>query len=437
MAEKEIVSRGDLVTKLETISGLYRATQKIQRDMDRYQPEDHYERKVKLPRFPGNFRSEEERKIWVERLDHASDDALEIVEQAHRRLYAPEEPEKPKKIDFSQREDAKLIKKSENIGCFSYIAIGISAFFALGAFVGVDESTKDTLPTIWGVAAVAAIAFILLKIMQRSVKAAAKKKLAEALDAHNRQQEEIMAEYNEKWKVYENDLAAYELTLKAFLEEYAQWRKVYIASRQEEERIEEQLEKDRQAAVRKIYEEKMVPAEAALNKANDLVAEEYLPVLSVIIDLLKSGRADDFKEAINLYEEIAYRERQLQLQREQEAQRRREEELRRRDAERRHQEEMEFLQDQENQRRYEEQQRQQDAERRHREEMNQREQQERNRQNEERRRAEEERRRAGREEANRRQQEDRDTRRQCNTCAQSERCSMAFSRPNCASYRPR
>jgi len=224
---------------------------------------------------------------------------------------------------------------------------------------------------------------------------------------------------------------------RAFVRAYTEWRGIYLESRREEEDIAEKLEEDRQAAVNAINKEEMLPVLQELSDTNDLVSMNYLPVLETLIDLLKDGRADDLKEAINLYEDIVYRERQLELEREKEEQRRWEEEQRRRDEERHHKEQMKFQQDQERQRQREEERRQQDAERRHREEMDQRDRQERDRQNEERRRADEERRRAERAELDRKQKEDRETRDQCNRCAQAGHCSMAFRRPNCASFRPR
>lgn len=69
--------------------------------------------------------------------------------------------------------------------------------------------------------------------------------------------------------------------------------------------------------------------------------------------------------------------------------------------------------------------------------MAQREKQERDRQYEENRLRQEQQRKDERAESERRRQEDEATRRQCNTCALCGNCSMAFRRPNCASYRPR
>ena len=138
----------------------------------------------------------------------------------------------------------------------------------------------------------------------------------------------------------------------------------------------------------------------------------------------------NLKEALNLYEEILYKERQLQFEKEKEEQRQYEELLRRRDAERRHREEMEFLEEQEYQRQREEERRRADLERHHRDEMKLREQEERNRHFEAVSRSHS----TG---SSTSQSDQRSTSRQCNTCAYNGRCSMAYTRPNCASYRPR
>lgn len=167
-----------------------------------------------------------------------------------------------------------------------------------------------------------------------------------------------MAEHKVKIKEYESECTSYKLRRQDFLDAYSEWREDYIKHLREEEGIEEKLEEDRTREIRKIYDTQYVPAKDKLDACNDLITEEYLPVLDFIIDLIKSKRADDLKEAINLYEEIVYRERQLKLQREKEEQRRREEEIRRADEERRHREDMKLREDQERQRRYDEEQRQ-------------------------------------------------------------------------------
>jgi uncharacterized membrane protein YeaQ/YmgE (transglycosylase-associated protein family) len=437
MSTTENMSRIDLVAKLKTILDLYQNTQQVQEQMDNFQPEDHYVRKVKVPQFPGTFRSEEEREAWRDKLDHLDDDAIETAEQVHRKFYAPKEPEKPRLKEFQKINDKELQNKQSQFGCLSQVAAGIAGFFVLGALLNLNDE-YGALPTILIIAAIAVAAFFFFKSKAKAAKAAEDIQNANALLAHNRQQEEIMAEYNEKMKVYQKETAAYEVALQDFLAAYALWLKDYIASEQEEERIADQLEEERQAEVRKIYEEKMLPAKAALNKANDLVSEEYLPVLNILIKLIESSRADDLKEAINLYEDLVYRERQLQLQREQEEQRQREEEQRRQDEERRHREEMKFRKDQERQRQYEEEQRRQDEERRHREETKFREDQERQRRHDEEQRRREQLNRA-REEREQKAAQWNAANAQCRACAYAATCDMKIHNrtPNCTGFRPR
>jgi hypothetical protein len=437
MDQNDNLSGAELIGKLENISGLYAKTLEIQQQMEDFVPEDHYERKVEVPQFPGEYDTEKQRQLWREKLDHTYEGILELAERTHREVYGPKEPEKPQKKAFVNPEDTAFTQKRDKFNRYSLIALGVSIFFLLGAIFGVDESTSDTLPTIYIIVALGAALFGFLKYKVKTMDDAASVKRAEALAAHDRQHEERMEEYAKQMESYESEKAQYEVKLQKFMEDYRAWREIYLQSLAEEAKIAKNLEADRKAAVEKIYQEHYLPAEAALNEANDLVAENYLPVLKMLIDLLKSKRADDLKEAINLYEDIVYRERQLALEREKEAQRRREEEQRRRDEERRYQEDKRFREDQEQQRRHEEERRQQDAERRHKEEMEQRDRMERDRQTQERRQREEDRRRQERAESDRRQREDRDTRDQCNRCASVGHCSMAFRRPNCASFRPR
>ena len=437
MPQNESLSREELLNKLNLISNLYEKAKQIQEEMDSFVPEDYYVRDVVVPEFPGQYETEKQRALWREKLDHTYAGAVELAERTHREVYSPKEPAKPKLTKFVKPQNHELQEKLTKSKNRFYVGAGVGIFFFLGIFSCMLSGDWDVLPFVTIVALAGAAAFWFFHKKYNETKLVEEKQIAEALDAHNRQQDEIKAEYAKNMKAYEGEIAVYEEKLSKFLEEYAAWREIFIASQKEERLIKDQLEKDRQTAVEKIYKETLQPVLDALNEENDLVSKEYLPVLRIITDLLRSGRADGLKEAINLYEEIVYRERQLQLQREQEAQRRYEEEQRRQAEERRYQEEKKFREDQERQRQREEERRQQEAERRHREEMAQRDRMERDRQNEERRRAEEDRRRADRAELDRKQREDRDTRDQCNRCAQVSHCSMAFRRPNCASFRPR
>lgn len=362
MDKSKDLGKDTLIDKLKTISALYKNVKTIECEMDTFEPEDLYQREVLVPEFPPLLPDEgapqQDCEFWKHRLNHTDTDALEVAEIAHRKTYSPKKPEEPKKEAFVKKEDHALTAKRLKLKHCSYITAAICVFFILGAIFGVDKRTLDTLPTILGIAALCAAATAFLRFKEKGVKKAIDDTLLEALLIHDQRHEEAMAEYSQKMKAYEADKAAYENTLQAFLENYRSWRDIYISSAEEEARIQELLEQNRQAAVHKIYEEKLLPAVAALNEANDLVAKEYLPALDVIIDLLAHGRADSLKEAINLYEELLYRERQLQLQREQELHRQREEELRRQAEERRHREDMDFRKKQEKQRKSEEEDRQ-------------------------------------------------------------------------------
>lgn len=432
--ENESLQKNELITKLEEISALYRDTVAIKTEMNNFMPEDNYERKVLVPIFPGEYEDTGEREEWETLIDHSDEDAVEQMAEEYDCRYAPREPAEPKIKNFDYSYDREFENRQSKLGCFSYIAAGICGFFLLGIILGTAE---DEVSTILIIAIISALIFVFFRFKIKSEQDVADKKKAEALVAYNRHKEEIWAEHKEKLKKYESECISYKLRRQDFLDAYSEWREDYIKHLREEEEIEEKLENDRITEVRKIYETQYIPAKDKLDDCNNLITEEYLPVLEFVIDLIKSNRADDLKEAINLYEEIAYRERQLKLQREKEEQRRREEAQRRADEERRYQEEKQFREEQERHRQYEEKQRQCEEERRHREEMKLYEQQERNRQYEEKRRLDEQRRREDRAELARKQEEDSATRRQCNTCALTSRCSMAFRRPNCASYRPR
>ena len=430
--ETEYLSKNALIAKLEEIFGLYTNVVAIQSQIENFKPEDNYEREIVIPQFPGDFKKVGERELWATEIDHASPDALKIVKEAHRRLYGPKEPKKPKIDDFCEPTGSMSDTKNK-MGCLSLCA-GFVAFIALGALPGADGLGKTVS---WILLTLSAAGFVTAYIKITDAKKKDQEKKQQALAEYENQKQEEIEKYNANMVAYKKAKDAYETILQEFLNKYSEWRKVYIASVQEEAHIAEKLEADRIAGRNKIYAELYIPAKNNLDSQNNLVSKEHLPVLNVIIDLLKSGRADSLKEAINLYEEIMYRERQLKLQREAEEQRRYEEELRREDDERRHREEMRFREEQERQRRFEEDQRRRDEERRHREEMNQLVQQERNRQYEERRRREEDQRRADKAALEKKREEERSTSSQCQSCALTSRCSMAFRRPNCASWRPR
>ncbi len=410
--EHEILSRNDLISKLKEIYALYCKTVEIEEEMDDFVPEDNYNRSVVLPLFPGNYRSEEERGIWREKLDHTDDDAIQAAAHAYDLLNHPKKPDDPIIQPPPTAVNTETEKTKKNMGCLTIGAAFIGGV-ALLSLIGNSDPLGFAVSLILAIGCASLLVFSYLKLSKAKQEDAAA--LAEMQRQHNQEYAAIMAQHQNNMIAYENSCNNFEITKQEFLKDYVNWRNIYLQHVAEEEEIEEKLEADRLAAVQKIHEEKYTPAIQELEKNNDLISERYLPALNIIIELLISNRADDLKEAVNLYEELVYRERQLQLQREQEEQRRYEEELRRQDEERHHQEEMRFLEDQERQRRYDEEQRQ------HREDAI---------------RAQEEK---DREDMERKAATDaqREAERKCHWCTNWKSCGMRRKPPlNCTGFRP-
>lgn len=434
--ETENLSRIELISKLKEIYRLYQNTVEIEEEMEDFVPEDNYPRNITLPLFPGNYRSEEERRIWTEDTDHADEDAVKTVAYAYDLIYHPKKPDEPVFKECPKSANAETEKTKKNMGCLTIGAAFVGVIALLG-LIGSSDPLSIAVCIILAIGCAAVLVFSYLKIQK--AKESDAQALAEIQRQHKQECDAIMAQYQNSMAIYENNCNVFENNKQEFLRNYVIWRNIYLQHAEEEAEIEEKLESDRLAAVQKIHEEKYIPAKQELDNYNDLISERYLPVLDIIIELIESNRADDLKEAVNLYEELVYRERQLQLQREQEEQRRYEEELRRQDEERRHREEMQFRENQERQRRQDEERREREAERRHNEEMRQRE-------TEERRREQIEKERLRKQELTdarrKREEEDRLWKAgsaQCRACAYAGHCNMSIHNktPNCTGFRPR
>lgn len=432
ISEKGNLQKSELIKKLEAISILHDKALAIKSKMNNFKPEDNYERKVKVPLFPGEYKKDEEREELENAVEHEDEDAIEQMGQEYDLCYAPKKPVEPAIKDFEFSGEGASKEKQKKYGCFSYVAAAVSGFFLLSLLLGTADGAVGAIVII---AVIAALVFAFFRYKIKTEKGACDKQKAEALAQYNLKKNQLWADHNERLKAYESEFNSYKLVRQKFLNEYADWRKIYVDSMNEEAQIEEKLEADRVAAVKKIEDEEYIPVLEDLGELNDLVTYEYLPALNIIIDLLKSNRADDLKEAINLYEDIVYRERQLQLQREKEEQRRYEEERRRQDEERRYQEEKRFREEQERQRQYEEQQRQRDEERRHREDMRLREDQERNRQREAKAQMQEERRKNDIAERNAKASKQK----RCMYCAYQPSCGLKYTDAayNCTGFKPR
>lgn len=400
------LDKSELKERLIEISSLYAKTLPIKRKMELFKPKDVYERSVALPPFPGD-------KILMNDVAHEFNWAIESMRINHSKLYAPKKPEEPKIEKFREpgptKEESEILDHNNSLfvlGIFTTIILSLfSAIACLLMFL-----SKESLLAILLVAALPLVGIFLIilsKYKNKKFRAYLKKKKEKALADYNFDKELLIAGYNKAVTEYEDALKAYNASLEDFLEKYKAWREIYLKKVEEEKKISALLVNDRKAGIEKIREEELNPIEdQLLELSNDVLSYKYWSVAWDIYKLIENGRADDVKEAINVYEEIQYRERQLQLQIEQDEQRQREEMLRRQDEERRHREGIEM---------------------------------ERNRQYEERRMREVQLREEQFKERQRREQEARDTRmqihRQCSSCALSRECRLR--RPNCASYKPR
>lgn len=432
------LSKDELIKKLQKISNLCDNVLEIKSEIDNFVPQDNYPRKFIVPVFPGEYANEDERDELESAVNHTDDDAIEQMSNAYDDIYHPEKPSEPNKPTYKGANTEKSKEKQRKLRSISNIGLGVAIFFLLGALVGTSDA-PEALPTILVIAVIGAVAFVGGRYLGKKEKEVEDRLEAVAKADYDKEISIINEEHKKALKVYEDECCAYIPVRQAFLEKYADWREVYLKSLDEEEKINEKLDNDRQAAIDKIREEKLLPTINELEEANDLLSKDYLGAIDLIIDLLKSNRADSLKEAINVYEEIVYRERQLQLQREQEAQRRYEEELRRQEEERRYQEEKRFREEQERQRRYEEEQRRRDEEARYREETRAREAERLRHESQERERI----RREEYKEHMNKVEEERKQRNagqaQCRACINAGRCNMSIhnNAPTCAGFRPR
>lgn len=406
--------KNELIAKLEEISALYASTVAIQSQMDDFTPEDHYDRQINVPQFPGEYKSEKERSAWQELIGHDEEDAVQIMDMAYERVHCPKEPAKPNMGNRPENthDTANALKKK--LGCLPIAAafIVVCSLISGGLFSGDTATIIGNLVII--VACVVAVLFFLKKYKNaQQTDEETTKVMIKNYDESKQAAEE---KYEQDMNIYQTERAAYLLSKGDFLEEYTAWREVYLDHLREEAEIEEKLETDRVAGVNRIYEEQYVPAQKKLEESNDLITAEYLPVLHIIIELIKSGRADDLKEAINLYEDIVYRERQLEQERQAEENRQREAQQQMQMQAQQHAEQMKFQQEQERQRKYEAEQQLRMQEQHHKDEM---------KKQEERLRQEKEAIKASRQ-------------KRCDNCIHKSNCRVRFTEGayNCAGFRP-
>lgn len=407
-------NKNELLDKLENISDMYHKVNRIKYEIACVEVEDNYERKVEVPDFLTDDSSEIERNAWVYCHARPEDDNFLERLAASYDEYAPEEPEMPE-VPARDKPSNKA-EKARAFGCFPVIIL----------FILILTWFEDYSKTFYVIMALLLVAFTVLAVFQILKGKHDDKKADElAQQKYDNEKKRISDEHDKALLAHAARMEEFGRARDSFVDRARDWRKIYMEHYNEELEIEEKLEADKCAAQEKIVAESLAPACAELVNYNDILSDDYLPVIDELMNLLRSGRASDLKEAINLYEEIEFRERQLQLQREQEEQRRE-------DEERRHREDMYLREQQEKQRRA-------DAERHFREEQRFREQQEQNRQYEEKKRLEEERhrheqdRKAAEKAAQSRGQ------RRCVGCASYSRCTIKHTDKayNCPGFSPR
>jgi len=407
-----LLTKAELIAKLEKISALYDVAIEKKNEMNNYEPDDNYDRSIIVPSFPGEF-EDDVRERFEDDIDHSDEDAIDQVSEMFDDSFLPTQPQQLNygKKPENAKENANNTK--QKLGCLPIVAIFIAFCVLVGGGLFGDDATTKIINVVLIIACAIAVGYFVFKLM--AAKKADEQETAVKIQEYESEKVKKTEKYNQDMAEYQSSMNSFKLLKADFIEEYTAWRKIYLEHLKEEAEIKEKLEADRAAGMKKIRETEFQPALDELNSFNNIITAEYLPVIDTIIDLLRSGRADGLKEAINLYEEIEYRERQLKLEREKENQRRYEEERRRQEEERRHREDMAQREAAERRRRYDEQERLRVEDERRAREDKERAERERKAEN------------AAKSEASRR----------CHWCKKYPSCSLRVKPPlNCAAFEP-
>ena len=396
-------SKNELINKLESIAAAQAKVSTIQKKIRKYKPEDKYERKIQLPDLFIGKENVGQSEDFIHNFDHKSSNETKVAKEAFDKFSArPVSPTKESTKHSSEhaKRDAYIKNLKPTIIC------GVAAYFFIISFFGLLGS-EDIISAIVSLVILAPCGFVVYRYAKGLLSAINEDK--QQIESEKEHEKQIERKYNDQLQEYKSQCDAYEAAKQEFVANYSEWRKVYLDQLKEEDEIRGNLEKERLIYTSKVKKEELDVANRELAQVNDMVAAEYLPVINTLIDYIKKGRADNVKEAINLYEENLYRQKQLDLQRESEEQRRFEEEERMEFENRRHREEMNLLERQEAQRR--------------RDEENYRREEEKKAFRKEREAAE----------AAKRAAESR-----CLSCAKRQRCTLKGSHPqNCSAFEPR
>ena len=139
-----------------------------------------------------------------------------------------------------------------NLGCFSLVALAVSIFFLLGSFFGVDESTKDTLPIIYGISAIAGVIFVVLMITVVVLRIVNKKREKERLEKERLEKERLEKERLEKERLEKERLEKERLKRELLKKERLQKKEKELLEKAQKK---EQLEQEQQKALEILADE--------------------------------------------------------------------------------------------------------------------------------------------------------------------------------------
>lgn len=293
--ENKVLSKSDLIAKLQGISELYKEAEATKAKAAQFQPVENDSNRVpNEPIFPGEYK-------YKKAILHHIPNAAEEMEKYYREQRCPQ-------YKAPVYQDPTPTAENNKLELFGKVCLGsgVVGFFLIGGALGVDGGFKIALVPI--LICVALFAGSLFKFRENLKVVKANITIAKA--EHEKVVAAAEAEHAKKMEQYEAEK-------EAFMKAYVQWREAYQSYEVEKKYKTAQWESDRKAGEQKLLNELYIPALKKLEAANDLVSKEYLPVLEDIIDLLCTNRADGLKEAINLYEEISDREKQYALQQKQ------------------------------------------------------------------------------------------------------------------------
>ena len=273
-------NREELLNKLKELKEIFFESEEVEREIEDVRVKDNYERKCEMPKEP---------------------EVIEKVEEPTIKYISKKEMLDEVKF-FIKLPIIFLIVTLVQVAIYFIAKSGIDGSGSLSDQFQVNF-TNFAFAMIFvflGIAFFFGILVNLCKYLKVIIdyKKEDKMELAQ-YKMHRREYDE----YLEKKKKYDEEMKEYE-------------RKVQ-EHKEEEDRIDELLEKERESIQNKIREEKYDPIIERLREESEgiLYPEFNLRNLSRVIDIIESGRADDVKEALNVLDEIKYRESQQEFER--------------------------------------------------------------------------------------------------------------------------